>query len=230
VLAHNVWAAGMPEFHRKIAAISSDMIVTAPIADRLAEIGWTGNEVISDSQMAIHYYQTTADRRIAFGKGGGAVAFGGRIGPDFDRSPKRAVEVRANFHRLYPDLRDVPIVADWCGAIDRSVTGIPMIGYTGPRRHIVHAVGWSANAVGPSRVGGQFVASLVLEADDAFSRSPLVDLPAQNFPPEPIRFLGSKLVRAAVMRKETAELEDRKPTRLDSILAAQVPSGMIPKD
>jgi len=229
VLAHNVWAAGMPEFRRTIAAISSDMVVTEPIPDRLAAIGWTGEECISDSQMTVHYYRTTADGRVAFGKGGGTVAFSGRVGAGFDRSRRRAEETARNFRRLCPALADVPIAEDWSGAIDRSVTGLPLIGRTGGLPHVFHAVGWSANAVGPARVGAQFIASLVLDADDEWRRSPLVDLPAQRFPPEPIRFLGAKLVRAGVVRREHAELAGRRPDPLSRLLAAQAPSGMIPR-
>lgn len=229
-LATNVWAAGMPEFRRLIVAISSDMVITEPIPERLDEIGWTGGECISDSQMMIHYYQRTADGRVAFGKGGWGVALGGRITSSFDRSPARARTVEEDFRRVYPMLSDAPIVADWSGAIDRTVTGIPLIGHTGGRRHIVHAVGWSANAVGPARVGGKFVASLIQERDDEWSRSPLVDLPARTFPPEPIRYLGAHIVRTGVVHKERAEIEGREPGRIACSLAAQVPSGMIPKE
>ncbi|MFN8160579.1 MAG: FAD-dependent oxidoreductase [Solirubrobacterales bacterium] len=230
VIATNVWAAGMPEFRRLIVAISSDMVITEPAPDRLDEIGWTRGECISDSQMMIHYYQRTADGRVAFGKGGWGIALGGRITPSFDRSPSRAREVERNFRRIYPMLSDLSIVADWSGAIDRSVTGIPLIGHTGGRKHIVHAVGWSANAVGPARVGARFVASLVQERDDEWSRSPLVDLPGQRFPPEPVRYLGAHVVRTGVARKERAELKGRAPGRISRVLADQVPSGLIPKE
>lgn len=79
-------------------------------------------------------------------------------------------------------------------------------------------------------MGGKFVASLIQERDDEWSRSPLVDLPARSFPPEPIRCLGAHVVRNGVVRKERAELEGRQPGRISRLLADQVPSGMIPKD
>lgn len=229
VIATNVWAAGMPEFRRTLVAISSDMIATEPIPERLEEIGWTGGECVSDSQMMIHYYRTTRDGRVAFGKGGWGIALGGRITSQFDRSPRRARDVEANFRRLYPGLSDVRVTDDWSGAIDRSVIGLPIIGFTGGRRHIVHAVGWSANAVGPSRLGGKFIASLIEERDDEWARSPLVNLPPRTFPPEPIRYLGAHIVRDGVVRKERAEIEGQGPGGIARFLAAQAPSGMIPK-
>lgn len=230
VVATNAWAAGMPEFRRAITAISSDMVITEPIPDRLQQIGWTGGECVSDSQTLLHYYQTTADGRVAFGQAGGTVALGGRISGRFDRFEKRAREVERSFRRLYPMLADVKVAADWAGPIDRGVSGLPIIGHTNPEGNIVHALGWSGNGVGPSRVGGKFVASLVQERDDAWTRSPLVDLAPQRFPVDPARFLGSKLVRAAVAKKERAELAGRRPGRAVKLVAAQVPTGLIPKD
>ena len=115
-------------------------------------------------------------------------------------------------------------------SIDHGLTGLPIIGHSTPGGNIVHALGWSGNGVGPSRLGGKFVASLIQERDDAWARSPLVDLEHDNFPPDPVRYLGSKIVRAAVARKEQAELGGREPGRAVSALAAQVPSGLIPKE
>ncbi len=230
VVATNAWAAGMPEFRRRIVAISSEMIVTEPIPERLEEIGWTGGECVSDSQTLLHYYRTTADGRVALGQAGGSVALGGRIGPRFDHSPRLTTEVEAAFRRLFPALAGTKISAAWGGPIDRGLTGLPLIGRTNPAGNIVHALGWSGNGVGPSRLGGKFVASLVQDRDDVWTRSPLVDFEHPAFPPDPIRYLGSKVVRAAVSRKERAELKGREPGRVVRALAAQVPSGLIPKD
>jgi glycine/D-amino acid oxidase-like deaminating enzyme len=226
-LATNIWAGAMPEFRRTVIAISSDVIATEPIPDRLAGMGWSGHACVSDSQMMIHYYRTSADGRIVFGKGGWGIALGGRIPPSFDRSRSRAAAVEENFRRIFPALDDVRITHDWSGGIDRSAIGLPIIGHTGGRDHIVHAVGWSANAVGPSRVGGKFLASMLLEQDDAWSRSALVDLPPRRFPPEPLRYLGAHLVRTGVVVKERAELDGRTPGRVVSFLAHQVPAGLI---
>jgi hypothetical protein len=45
-----------------------------------------------------------------------------------------------------------------------------------------------------------------------------------GFPPEPVRYLGGTLVRAAVTRKEYAEWDDRKPGILDAALARLAPN------
>ena len=69
ILGLNAWAAGWPGFRLRTLAWGSYMVVTEPIPDRLAEIGWTGGELLSDSRFTISYFRTTRDGRIAFGAG-----------------------------------------------------------------------------------------------------------------------------------------------------------------
>lgn len=229
VLATNAWAAGLRELRRALVVVSSDIVATAPIPARLAQIGWTGGECIADSQMMVDYYRTTRDGRIVFGKGGWGIALGGWIGARFDRDPKRAALVRADLVRYYPMLADVAIARDWCGPIDRSATGLPLFGHLGGHKHIVYGVGWSGNGVGPSVLGGQILASLALERDDEWSRSPLVDHTFGRLPPEPLRFVGAHIVREAVLRKERAEAAGRAPSPLAVQLAKLAPAGLEDK-
>jgi putative aminophosphonate oxidoreductase len=230
VIAANAWAASIPELSRAIVAVSSDMVVTAPAPERLAAIGWTGGECVTDSQMMVDYYHATRDGRVAFGKGGWGLALGGRIGPHFDRDASRARTVEADFRRTYPQLRDVPVTHDWSGPIDRTPDSLPRLGRLGGQPHIVYGIGWSGNGVGPSLVGGKILASLVLERDDDWSRFPLVERSARRFPPEPIRYVGARFVRAAVARKERAEMADRKPAWLDVRLSRLAPAGLEDKE
>ena len=162
VVATNAWAAGLRELAGRLVAITSDMVMTAPAPDRLHAIGWTGGECITDSQMMVDYYHATRDGRVAFGKGGWGIAFGGRIGADFDRNARRARIVEADLRRTYPALADVPVTHDWSGPIDRTPTSLPLLGRLGGRPHILYGVGWSGNGVGPSVVGGRILASLAL--------------------------------------------------------------------
>jgi putative aminophosphonate oxidoreductase len=230
VIAMNAWAVGLRELSRSIAVISSDIVVTAPIPDRLTQLGWTGGEAITDSQMMVCYYRTTRDGRIAFGKGGWGLIYGAGIGPRLDRDRARAALVTADLHRYYPTLRDVPITHDWSGPIDRSMDGLPLIGRLDGRHNILYGIGWSGNGVGPSVVGGRILASLALERDDEWSRSGLVDRPHRRFPPEPVRYLGARLVRGAVLRKERAEADERRPPWLAVQLAKLAPSGLEDKE
>ena len=229
VLAINAHAAGVRELHRKIVAITSDMVSTAPIPERLEEIGWTGGECISDSQLQIHYYRTTTDGRIAFGKGGWGIALGGRMGSAFDRDPKRAADVTLGFRRLYPNLADVAIDRDWSGPIDRSPTGIPLFGNLGGRPHLLYGAGFSGNGVGPARLGGRILAGMVLGDRSGLAVCGLVNGRPGSFPPDPIRYVGAHVVRTGVAAKEAREAVGQEPSRLSEFLAGLAPGGMIPK-
>lgn len=82
-----------------------------------------------------------------------------------------------------------------------------------------YGFGHSGNGLGPTRMGGEVLSSLALGLDNAWTRSPLVRGPPGYFPPEPIRYVGSVLVRNAIRRKEAAEDEGRSPRLIDRQLA-----------
>jgi hypothetical protein len=126
---------------------------------------------------------------------------------------------------IYPTVADVPVEHEWSGWVDRSVTGLPVFGRLRSAPHIVYGIGFSGNGVGPTRVGGRILASLATGQADEWSTCGLVADRHPMFPPEPARYLGSLLVRAAVARKERAEDEGRRPDPLSVRLAGFAPSG-----
>ena len=85
----NAWAMRFAEIRRHVLVIGSDVVATAPVPERLREIGWTDGMAISDSRLLVNYYRTTDDGRIAFGKGGGRLAFGGWLGSRFEGRDRR---------------------------------------------------------------------------------------------------------------------------------------------
>src|SRR5207245_1279459 len=129
--------------------------------------------------------------------------------------------------RLDPSLGDVPAERSWLGPIDRSKNGLPFFGPLAGNNAILVGAGYSGNGVGPSFLGGRILASLALGIDDEWATSALVRRPG-GFPPEPIRYLGGKVVRSAVARKERAEDAGRRPRRLDLLLASLAPAALVP--
>ncbi|MBV9164675.1 MAG: FAD-dependent oxidoreductase [Solirubrobacterales bacterium] len=227
VVAMNAWAGQLQELRRAFAVVSSDVVITEPAADELERIGWRDGVCISDSRLMVHYYRTTREGRVAFGKGGGLLAYDARVGRSFSgRSPLEPL-VTARLRSTYPALASVPIAASWTGPIDRTVDGLPFFFALG-RPDLVCGAGYSGNGVGPSALGGRILASLVLGRDDEWSRCGLVRKPPRGMPSEPLRYLGGRLVRAAVARKERAEDEDRRPARIDRALAGLAPAGLVP--
>lgn len=228
VLAMNAWGVRFPEIRRRVLVVGSDVVATEPVLERLAEIGWTDGLAISDDRMLVHYYRTTDDGRIAFGKGGGELARRGRLGPRFQGTTPFAAAAIAGFRRTYPMLEDVRITNAWSGPIDRTRSGMPYFARLGGRPEIVYGVGYSGNGVGPSNVGGRILASMALGRDDEWSGCALAAPPRESWPPEPFRFVGGILLRDALVRKERAEDEGRRPAAADRALLRVAPLGIVP--
>jgi putative aminophosphonate oxidoreductase len=228
VLALNAWAAALRELRRALVVIASDIVATEPAPDTLAAIGWTDGTCISDSRMLVNYYRTTLDGRLVFGRGGGKLAFGGSIGSRFDGPSPRAKAVEASMRDLYPSFRGVPVTQSWMGPIDRTQVGLPFFSRLGGREDLLYGVGYSGNGVGPTYVGGRILASLTLGLDDDWAHAGLVRDPVGRFPPEPARYLGGRLVRKAVERKEQAEDHGGRADRITLMLADLAPSGLVP--
>ena len=208
VLATNAWTAAIPELRRHMIVVSSDMVATAPIPDRLQEIGWIGGESISDMRLMVHYLHVTHDDRIAIGRGSGALAYLGRVTPAFDDSPARAATVERGLRKLYPMLADVPITHRWAGPIDRSRSGTLIFGKLKLNPNILYGVGYSGTGVAQSVLGGKILASTALGRVDEWSTSRLNQGPVVLYPPDPVKFFGGLAVRSVLQRTEEQE-EDR---------------------
>jgi putative aminophosphonate oxidoreductase len=229
VVAMGAWTAQLRELRRPFVVVSSDIIITDPIPDQLQRIGWRNGVSISDSRLMVHYYRTTNDGRIAFGKGGGRLAYGARIGGSFTGRSPIEDQVARRLRATYPPLAAVPIAASWTGPIDRTVDGLPFF-FSPGWPNLVCGAGYSGNGVGPSLIGGRTLASLALGIDDEWARCGLVRRPPSGLPAEPWRYVGGRIVRAAVARKECAEDQGRRPTRIDRALAGLAPAGLVPLD
>lgn len=226
VIATNAWMAEFPELRRAMIVISSDMIATAPIPDRLEHIGWTGGEAITDARLMVQYYRTTRDGRIAIGRGSGSLSLASRVTSAFNHSRSRTTEVETGFHRLYPMLRDVPITHEWGGPIDRTENGQMLFGDLGGNDRLLYGVGYSGNGVGPSHLAAKILASRALGLRDEWATTGFWNRVYKTFPPEPIRFVGGSLVRAAVDAKERGEERGTPPNAVLRSLAKLAPSGM----
>ncbi len=215
VLASNVWAAALPELRKYITPVGSTIIVTEPIADRLAELGWQEGEGITDSYQMIGYYRPTREGRIAYGKSSADLTKGGKITDIFSQSDKGEQIAKQDFYHTYPMLDDVEIDDSWNGPIDYTNEHFPVFGHLQDAPHIIYGVGWSGNGVGPSQIGGRVLSSLALELDDEWSNSVLVGTIDRGinraFPPRHFRYFGGQLVRHAIIWCERYEAKNKKP-------------------
>jgi glycine/D-amino acid oxidase-like deaminating enzyme len=214
VVALNAWAAALPQFGRRLVTWSSYVVLTEPIPDRLAEIGWTGGEGVADSRFTLHYARTTPDGRIALGGGGGRAGYGGRIGKAFTHDSGAARRAAEGLRRWFPVLADVRIDDAWGGPIDIDDDHRPWFG-TLPGGRVHYGLGYSGNGVAPAVLGGRILAALAAgKLDDEAVSLPIVGATPRAFPPEPFRYVGARTFREAMVRREAAEEAERRPNRL----------------
>lgn len=204
-----------------VTVASSHMVITEPVPDLLEEIGWTGRQAISDCRALLHYFRTTPDGRIAFGWGGGRIQAGGRrfgraeIDLDVtDQVVKAAID-------YFPGLEGRKFEYAWGGPIDASATHLPHIAIL-PSGRTLAAFGFTGNGVGPSQMVGRCIASRILGLDDGYGDLPLIE-PVDRLvrvPPDPFRYIGGNLIRAALERKEAAEAAGTAPDPLSGAVAS----------
>ena len=122
-VAINAASAGLEPLRPRLAVTSTHMIATEPVPDLLERIGWTGGECVSTARRHLHYFRTTADGRIAFGWGGGRLAYGARLGGRVEVDPAVVERLRADILRFFPGLRGRRVDAAWAG---RSMSPRPI--------------------------------------------------------------------------------------------------------
>jgi glycine/D-amino acid oxidase-like deaminating enzyme len=215
VLAANAWLSALPELRRHMYIVGSQVVATAAAPQELERIGWRDGASICDSQAQVLYYQRTPAGRVIFGRGSGEIAFGADIHAGFNRSPQHGEGNIRELHRVYPMLRNLPIEYDWIGPIDCVPEHIPVFGALDGQPNIFFGMGFNGTGIAQTPVAGRILASLALERKDRWSESGLIGLQRRStLPPEPARFLGGKLVRMAIRRRNAAEIRNRAPSPL----------------
>jgi len=218
VIGLGAYAASLPRFRRAILPRSSTIVLTAPTPERLEDVGWTGGEGVYDYRSTLHYLRTTPDGRIAFGGAGARTGLGTGLGPRMDFDEAAVTRLVRDLHRWFPSFHDVPVECAWGGPIDVTGLHLPFFG-TLPSGNLHYALGFTGGGVGPCHLAGRILSGLALGAEDDFTRLPIVGAEPKPFPPEPLRSPGALLVTRAIMRKDDADDDDRRPNPLVDLLA-----------
>ena len=211
VVAINAAATGWRPVARHVTNFGSYVVLTEPVPELLEEIGWTGGEAVLDGRMFLHYFRTTNDGRVLMGSGSGPIGFRGQIDGRFTHDLPTGARAEHGLRRLLPGLADARIERAWGGPIDVSSDHLPFFG-TVPGKRIHYGLGYSRHGVGPTWLGGQILASLVLRLDDGWTSLPLATRRVPSLPPEPLKRLGGGLVRKAIMSCEAADEDGHRPS------------------
>lgn len=219
VLATNSALIGRAGIRPHVTNFSSYIVLTEPVPDLLEQIGWTGGEGISDGRMFLHYFRTTRDGRVAMGSGSGPIGFAGRTDARFTSDRAAAARAERGLRYLLPGLARARITHAWGGAIDVSADGLPFFKtHLGTRIHF--GCGYSGHGVNPTWIGGQILASLALNRHDEWTTLPFCTRAVPTLPPEPMRYVGGRMIHAAILSCEDAEQAGNHPSALARGVAA----------
>jgi glycine/D-amino acid oxidase-like deaminating enzyme len=224
VVAVNAAAAGWKPLARNLTVFGSYVVLTEPVPELLERINWTGGEAVIDGRMFLHYFRTTQDGRVLMGSGSGPIGFGGKLDGRFTSDRPTIERAEHGLRHLLPDLAEAKITHAWGGPIDVSADHLPFFG-TIPGTRIHYGAGYSGHGAGPSWLGGQILARLVLGVEDELTRLPLATRRVPKLPPEPVKRLGGGLVRKAIMASEEAEEQGRRPP-LPARVGAGIPGAL----
>jgi len=224
VLGLGAWTASLPRFRRAIVPRGTYMVLSDPAPERLADIGWTEGEGLADWRVAVRYFRTTADGRIAFGAASAAAGAGVGLGPRLRYDNTSVGKIAADFRRFFPSWSAVPLIAAWGGPMDVTGSHQPFFGtYPGGALH--YGAGYTGGGVGPCHMGGKILSGLATGADDEWTRLPLVHREPRRFPPEPLRSAGAALAQGAIVRRDEAHDRDEEPDPITDLIA-HVPRWM----
>lgn len=220
VLATNADLAVDPHVKAHVTVFSSFSVMSEPAPERLQEMGWVGEEGLSDMRMFVHYFRKTPDGRVLMGSGSGPISYGGDTRAKMlTQDPVSALRAETGLRRLLPGFAGVPIAKAWGGPIDICADRLPVF-KTMPGSRVHYACGFSGHGVNPTYIAGQCLASLVLGEKDMWANLALCTRAVPRLPPEPFRYLGGRAVQHAVLACEDAEERGRSAPMLASAVAA----------
>ncbi len=220
VLATNAALAAERRIKPHVTVFSSFALMTEPAPEKLVAMGWLRDEGISDMRMFVHYFRKTIDGRVLMGSGSGPISYGGgATAARLCEDTASALRAERGLRRLLPGLNDVAVAKAWGGPIDISADRLPFF-KTMPGTRVHYGCGFSGHGVNPTYIGGQCLASLVLDQNDMWSNLPLCTRALPSLPPEPFRYYGGRAIRRAVLACEDAEERGRTAPLLATAVAA----------
>ncbi|MBW3620378.1 MAG: FAD-binding oxidoreductase [Actinobacteria bacterium] len=213
VLATEAWLSQLPGWTREVLPVYSLVVLTEPVPDELADrIGWKGDECLSSHRATVDYLSRTPDGRILFGGRGAPYHFGSAIDPAYDTHEETHAMLRRMLVDWFPDLGDIRFDAAWGGALGMPRDFMPSMWHD-PATGIAAAYGYTGQGVTTARLSGRVLTDLILDGETPLADLPMVGHRPRRWEPEPLRWLGARLVQRGLQAvDDRAERTGEPPT------------------
>ena len=212
VLAGEAYLAEQPKLRRSILPITSHIVITEPLGDDiLGEIGWEQREVVGGFGTEGGYLNRTADGRIAFGPYRSHYPFGSNITDAINIQERIFAHGRVAAQSWFPMLKDVKFTHSWGGVLGMPRDHMPTMAYS-PSTGVAFGFGYTGDGVATTNLSGRTLTDLITETPSSLTELPMTQHRPRNWEPEPLRWLGSRMVMWSRHRSERkAEETGRQP-------------------
>jgi glycine/D-amino acid oxidase-like deaminating enzyme len=214
VLAGEAYLSRLPKLKRQIMPFTSHIVLTEPLDDeQWRQIGWERREVVGGSGTTGGYLNHTADGRIAFGAYRARYPFRAQITDALDRQEETFEHARRATIDWFPMLKDVRFTHAWGGVFGIPRDRMPTMSYD-PRNGVATGRGYTGEGVATSNLSGRVLADLITESESSLVNLPMTAHHAPDWEPEPLRWLGVRMVTYSRQKmNRTVERTGKPPTR-----------------
>ncbi len=195
LLATNAFPPLLRRLKYLVVPVYDSVLVTEPLTtQQRSDIGWAGNEGVSDSGNQFHYYRPTADGRILWGGYDATYHYRSGFGPQHESSAKSWPKLADHFFSTFPQLEGLRFEYAWSGAID-TCTRFSVFWGSAMSDKVVYVAGYTGLGVGASRFGAQVAIDKLLDRSAARRELEMANTLPIPFPPEPFRVAGINFTR-----------------------------------
>lgn len=195
LLATNAFPPLLRRLKYLIVPVYDSVLVTEPLnAQQRSDIGWAGNEGVSDTGNQFHYYRPTADGRILWGGYDATYHYRSGFGPQHESSAKSWPKLADHFFATFPQLEGLRFEYAWSGAID-TCTRFSAFWGSAMNDKVVYVAGYTGLGVGSSRFGAQVAIDKLLDRATERRELKMTNTLPIPFPPEPFRAAGINFTR-----------------------------------
>jgi glycine/D-amino acid oxidase-like deaminating enzyme len=227
VIATEAYTSRLPGRRRNLLPIYSMMIGSEPLTDeQWGDIGLDDRQTFTVASHLVVYGQRTADGRMAFGGRGAPYHFGSSIDERFDTDERVRAALLATVTGMFPVLRWVDFPYHWGGPLAAPRDWHPHVAYD-RSSGVASAGGYVGDGVATANLAGRTLADLVLGRDTNLTRLPWVGHRSPRWEPEPLRWLGVRLVAAAAVRADRAEASSRPLATVRARAWSKVVDGLL---
>ncbi|GAA4378865.1 FAD-dependent oxidoreductase [Paeniglutamicibacter cryotolerans] len=208
-LATNVFPSLLKRHHLFTVPVYDYALMTEPLTEEQREaIGWKNETGLADMNNRFHYSRPTTDEnggwRILFGGYDAEYYFGGKVKPQYDNHESTYRKLAAHFYGTFPQLTGVKFSHAWGGAID-SCSRFFSFFDTSHHGRVAYCAGFTGLGVGATRFGANVMLDLLSGVKTERTELEMVKKKPLPFPPEPVAWLGVKLMTRALAKADRNE-------------------------